>query len=65
MKLFVVGEDSPDPKTWSRWGRQSIVIAADAKDALKVAGVPPGQPVAEIPMDKPLQIARVMDRDPE
>jgi hypothetical protein len=54
MKLFVVGEDSPDPRKWSGWSGWSLVIAADEAQAISLAdGV---GPATAIPMDAPLYI---------
>jgi hypothetical protein len=38
LKLYVVGEDSPDPDTWSDWGSRVFVIASSIDEAIRLAG---------------------------
>ena len=62
MKLFVVGESSPDPEKWSIWSEWSLVIAADEDQAKEMAGAGgASQDVCEIPMDKPLYIVKMSE----
>jgi hypothetical protein len=67
LKLFVVGERSPDPETWSPWGEFSLVIAADAEAALAAVNGESAplvrMPVCEIPMDKPLYLVAMPGSD--
>ena len=56
MKLFVVGEDMPNPDKWSMWSEPTLVIAENEEQALKVASQ--SGPVCEIPMDKPLYLMK-------
>jgi hypothetical protein len=52
FKLFVVNEDSPDPRKWSCWSEPAIVIASDIDAArMMVNGLATG-PACEIPMDR-------------
>ena len=51
MKLFVVGNESPDPEEWSEWNEVAIVVAETAEEAKKLCAFGE-QRVAEIPMDK-------------
>jgi hypothetical protein len=56
LKLFVVGESSPNPDDWdSGWGspRKAIVIAHDETEAAKLADEISG-PITEIPMTSPV-----------
>lgn len=53
-QLFVVGESSPNPDTWSAWDDYSFVIAETAAQAIELAG--DFGPVAEIPMNKPMHL---------
>jgi hypothetical protein len=55
LKLFVVGESSSDPATWSKWGGRAIVIAHDAEEAYGMVEGFSG--VTEIPLDKPVILA--------
>jgi hypothetical protein len=52
MKLYVVGESTPDPEKWSMWSEYALVIASSEEEARKLAGK--DAVVQEIPMDKPL-----------
>jgi hypothetical protein len=38
LKLFVVGESSGDPATWSEWPNRSFVLAHDAEEAVGLIG---------------------------
>ena len=49
LKLFVVGERSPDPEEWSR--RHWFVIAHDQSEAERLAME---KPATEIPMTTPM-----------
>lgn len=49
MKLYVVGESTPDPGTWSIWSEPSIVVASDIEEARQLGG---SGEACEIPMDK-------------
>ena len=50
LKLYVVGETSPNPQDWSIWSELSIVIAESAEEATRLAG---SVPATEIPMGIP------------
>lgn len=56
LKLFVVGESSPDPGEWSIWDEYVLVIAADEAEAIKLSERGERECVCEIPMDKPLYL---------
>jgi hypothetical protein len=60
MKLYVVGESTPEPAKWSIWSEWSLVLAGSPEDALRVAGDAKGyttnREVCEIPMDKPMHL---------
>ena len=61
LKLWVVGEDSPDPDTWSVWGEYCLVIAADEKQARELAYDRFGtEPVCEVPLDTPALLVQVV-----
>jgi hypothetical protein len=53
LKLFVVGESSPDPKTWSQdcW----LVAAEDADEARRMVERP-GAEICEIPVETPPRV---------
>lgn len=53
MRLYVVGNASPDPGEWSIWDEVAIVVAASPRAARLLADRPQGE-VAEIPLDRPL-----------
>ena len=52
LKLFVVGESSPNSREWNASLDRSIVVARDAKEALALSGFNDGEPVTEIPLDQ-------------
>jgi hypothetical protein len=56
LKLYVVGESSPDPDTWS--GRHYLVIASDEKEA---EGLAMSRPATEIPLDSPSAIPQIIE----
>ena len=61
LKLFVVGESSPNPDDWgSGWKERSkaIVIARDEQEASALAGDIGGS-VTEIPMTSPICVLTV------
>ena len=51
-KLYVVGEDDPDPETWSIWSEYALVIARDKEEALKLLGELASE-VHEVKLDSP------------
>ncbi len=51
MKLFVIGNSSPNPKDWSEWNEVVFIIAENEKQAQKIAE-DNYSPICEIPMDK-------------
>lgn len=51
MKLYVVGESSPDPDKWSCWHEPALVIANGEDHAFSLLGVEKG-PICEVPLDK-------------
>ncbi len=54
LKLFVVGEFSPDPEQWCYRGMRALVVAHNAEEA---AGMVEFSDMAtEIPFDRPLLI---------
>lgn len=59
MKLFVVGETSPDPKDWSIWSEFQIVIAGSPEQALEMTGRTGD--VTEVPMNRPLIVAAMTE----
>lgn len=56
MKLYVVGEDAPDPSKWSIWSEWSLVLAGTPDQARELAGESAGALVCEIPLDKPIHL---------
>jgi hypothetical protein len=52
LKLFVVGEYSPDPDDWG--SEHFIVIANNAEEA---EGLAMRRPAVELPMDSPMVLA--------
>ena len=52
MKLFVVGESSPDPDEWNRWSEYCLVIAETPERALELTEKYDSHEIAEIPLDK-------------
>jgi hypothetical protein len=56
LKLFIVGESSPNPDEWNSWGAHAIVVAHDATEAESLAEGCCG-PATEIPMDAPVCLA--------
>ena len=61
LKLWVVGEGTPDPKEWSIWSEYSLVVAATKEEARRIAERNPMEPVCEVPMDKPLCLVRMAE----
>ena len=61
MRLFVVGESTPDPRKWSSQTEYALVIAANTRQACVIAHVSENEPVCEIPLSQPLFLMRVMD----
>jgi hypothetical protein len=56
LKLFVIGEQSPDPDDWAFGSLPSaLVIAHDAEEAKRLAPSACGEPV-EIAFDKPKKL---------
>jgi len=53
LKLFIVGEPSPDPDKWSELRSWGLVIAHTPEEALKLSAEYGGEPVTEIPFDEP------------
>jgi len=58
MKLFVVGEESSDPKKWSIWSEYALVIAESANEAEKMVK---GSPATEIPIEKPVILVQMTE----
>jgi hypothetical protein len=56
VKLFVCGESSGDPETWSIWSEWSLVIAETKEQALEMTGE---TRAAEVPMDKAMLICKM------
>lgn len=50
MKLFVAGEDSPNPDNWSKWSEWSLIIAQTAEEASRLDGL--NRPCVEVSMEK-------------
>jgi len=63
LKLFVVGECSPDPNTWSIWTEYSLVIAESEDQARELANGYKVQPVCEIPLNKAVLLCRNYEPD--
>jgi hypothetical protein len=53
LKLFVVGESSGDPSTWSQWTVKTLVVAETAVDALRMADRDSRSSVAEVVWSDP------------
>jgi hypothetical protein len=64
MKLFVVGESSPNPKDWVKESEFELILAPDAETALRMSSHPPGNPVCEVPMDRPLHLVAMTWESP-
>jgi hypothetical protein len=62
LKLFVLGESSPDPEEWSGCGTMAIVIAASKDEALSMVDFT--STATEIAMDK-TAILCIKDVDPD
>lgn len=60
MKLFVIGEDTPDPDKWSIWSGWRLVLAPDLEAALALVDRA-SEIACEIPMDKPLVLAAMQE----
>ena len=58
MKLFVVGETSPDPEKWSIWSEYALVLAESSAEAEKMTN---NSPATEIPLDKPLYLVQITE----
>lgn len=52
MKLYVVGETSPNPDDWSIWSEWTLVIAPNPERAKELSENPRSEPVTEIPLDR-------------
>jgi hypothetical protein len=59
LKLFVLGEASPDPNKWGSW-RRAIVIAHDEREALGLHD-DEFNIACEIPMDRPCLVESIMN----
>jgi hypothetical protein len=53
LRLFVVGESSGDPETWSPYGSRRLVFANDAEEAVALAGDLVGGPASEVMAERP------------
>jgi len=60
MKLFVCGESSGKPETWSIWSEWSLVIAETKEQAIEMTGE---TKVAEVSMDKAMLICKMSEPD--
>lgn len=59
LKLFVVGERSPNPEDWrDACGRRAVVAAHSAEEAVRLADET-GTFATEIAIDRPLVIADI------
>lgn len=58
LKLFVVGESSPDPEKWSIWSEWALVVA-ESEDAARKMDGRDEKAVTEVPMDKPLYLVKM------
>jgi hypothetical protein len=59
LKLFVVGQSSPDPSEWAL--RDYAIVVAANKDEARRLTVCPG-PVAEIRLDRPRELVTIQSR---
>src|SRR5205823_14164937 len=55
LKLFVIGESSPDSAEWGDTNSLALVIAHNAEEALRMFDSVSG-PATEIPFDKPMKL---------
>ena len=53
MRLFIVGQSSPNPDDWYTSEIFSIVLAETAADAIRLSDGFGGEVVTEIPTDEP------------
>lgn len=56
MKLWVVGETSPNPEEWGIWSEFAIVVAETAEQACELGD---GTPATEIPIDKAQRLVKM------
>ena len=61
MKLWVVGENSPNPEEWSMWSEFSLVVAETAKQACELDGRRCS--AVEIPLDKARVLLKMSEPD--
>lgn len=59
-KLYVVGENTPDPEKWSIWSEYALVLADSPEQAQELSDRK-GEPVCEIPTDKPLYLVGITE----
>lgn len=56
FKLYVVGWDTPNPEVWKNNIAFSLVIATSPAEARNLAGAADHEPIAEIPIDRPMHL---------
>ena len=61
MKLWVVGENSPNPEEWSIWSEYSLVVAGTAEQACELVGR--RAPATEIPLVKAQVLVKMSEPD--
>lgn len=62
MKIWVVGENTPNPKKWSIWSEVGIIIAETKEDALRLDGRGNSQ-ACEIPMNEEQVLIQLHEPD--
>lgn len=59
LRLFVVGECSPNPDEWSEFGGWSLVLAERAEQAIEIVGELGHGPATEVDTSKPTMLSHL------
>jgi hypothetical protein len=59
LNLYVVGESSGDPESWSAYGSRDLVLAESGADAIAICDGDPRQAVSLVDMAKRGVVASV------
>jgi len=63
LRMYVLGEDTPDPETWGLYGDFALVLAYDKRQALRF--YQSLQVATEVPLDKPKLLVTCLYQDHE